>query len=290
MKTYRDCIPCFDRQALEAARLTGASQEAQKVILGEVIEAVKHLSMDMSPPEIAKTVYGIVDKHTGGVDAYRHLKEKSNLLALDLYPGLKRDVLASDDSLLSAVRLAVAGNVIDYGVSHVFSIEDEIEECLEKDFAVFDYDEFCRAIKKADNILYILDNAGEIVFDKLLVETISHPALVCAVRGKPIINDVTMEDALQVGLDKVAKVISSGSEIPGTVIKNCTEEFLEYYNNADMVISKGQGNFETLADESKNIFFIFKAKCPVVARHLGCHIGDIILKKSQSRTDTNTQK
>jgi uncharacterized protein with ATP-grasp and redox domains len=202
-------------------------------------------------------------------------------MAMELYPRLKKDIEGSEDALLSAVRLAVAGNVIDYGVPHSFDIENEIEDCLRKDFAIFDFEKFARAVKEAKNILYILDNAGEIVFDRILVEELAKD-VVCAVRGKPIINDVTMDDAVQVGLDKVTKVVSSGSDIPGTLPGACDESFRDHYRCADLIISKGQGNFETLADEDRPIFFIFKAKCPVVARHVGCKMGDIILKEQDT--------
>jgi len=141
---------------------------------------------------------------------------------------------------------------------------------------VFDYDEFKTSLKKAEKILYILDNAGEIVFDMILIEEINKE-IVCAVREKPIINDVTLEDAGQVQLERVAKVISSGSDIPGTVVSNCSDEFLKHYQEADIIISKGQGNFETLTDKDKKIFFIFKAKCPVVTAQLGCNLGDNVL-------------
>ena len=278
MKTYLECIPCFLRQALEAAKLAGVSDDIQKKIMDEVSVLLPGFSLDVTPPEIARTVYGIVDRHTGGSDAYRGVKEKSNTMAMELYPRLKKVVEASSDVLLSAVRLAVAGNVIDYGVPRSFDIEQEIEECLERDFAIFDFEAFSQAVRDAENVLYLLDNAGEIVFDKILIEEMKND-IVCAVRGRPIINDVTMEDAIQVGLDKVTKVISSGSDIPGTVVGECNDEFRELYERADLIISKGQGNYETLADEPKPIFFIFKAKCPVVARHMGCHVGDIILKR-----------
>ncbi len=278
MKTYLECIPCFLRQALDAARLAGAAPLTQKKILDEISVILPGFSLDVTPPEIARTVYGIVEEHTGGRDAYRQIKEKSNKMAMDLYPRLKKDIEGSENVLLSAVRLAVAGNVIDYGAPHSFDIENEIEECLRKDFAIFDFEEFSRAVKEAENILYILDNAGEIVFDRILVEELAKD-VVCAVRGKPIINDVTMDDAVQVGLDKVAKVVSSGSDIPGTLPDACDEGFRDLYRSADLIISKGQGNFETLADEERPIFFIFKAKCPVIARHVGCEMGDIILKK-----------
>ncbi len=281
MKTYLECIPCFLRQSLDAAKLAGADKKTQKIILDEVAKILPDFKLDVSPPEIAKTVYGIVDKYTGGVDAYRKIKEKSNFMAMELYPHLKKRIEGSENILLNAVRLAVAGNVIDYGVPYSFDIEKEIDECLQKDFAVFDFQDFENEVNEAEKILYILDNAGEIVFDKILVEELKSN-VICVVREKPIINDVTMEDAVQVGLDKVTKVISSGSDIPGTVPEKCAEEFLEYFNKADLVISKGQGNFETLADEKKPIFFIFKAKCPVIAEHVGCRVGDIILKRQKA--------
>ena len=280
MKTYLECIPCFLRQALEAAKLAGADKKTQKKVLDEIALLLSGFPTDVTPPEIARTVYSVTEKYTGGIDAYKRIKEKSNDMAMALYPRLKNVVESSEDVLLSALRLAVAGNVIDYGVPHAFDIEDEIEECLVKDFAVFDLDEFRRDLANAKNILYILDNAGEIVFDKILIEEMDRE-IVCAVRGEPIINDVTMDDAVQVGLDKAVKVISSGSDIPGTVPQECNKEFRAYYQAADMVISKGQGNYETLEGEKRPIFFIFKAKCQVVADHLGCRVGDIILKDSR---------
>jgi uncharacterized protein with ATP-grasp and redox domains len=280
LKTYLECVPCFLRQALDAAKLAGADKKTQKKVLDDVARMLPGFSLDVTPPEIARTVYGIVESHTEGKDAYKKVKKKSNDMAMELYPRLKKVVEASSDVLLSAVRLAVAGNVIDYGVPQSFDIEREIEECLERDFAIFDFKEFKSAVKNASNILYLLDNAGEIVFDRILIEEMDK-SIVCAVRGKPIINDVTMDDAREVGLDKVARVISSSSDIPGTVVQRCSKEFLGYYDNADVVISKGQGNFETLADEDKTIFFIFKAKCSVVAEHVGCREGDIILKKQR---------
>ncbi len=278
MKTYLECIPCFIRQALAAARLLKADKGTQKAIMDEVAVVLPKFSTEVTPPEIARKIYRIVEKYTGGEDAYKQLKHKCNKMAMGLYADLKEGVKKSEDPLLSAVRLAVAGNVIDYGIFDSFDIGKEIEECLEKDFAVFDFEEFRDELSRADRVLYILDNAGEIVFDKILIEEMGKD-VVCAVRGRPIINDVTMRDAEEVGLEKICKVISSGSDVPGTLPGDATEEFRKYYDNADVVISKGQGNFETLTDENRSIYFIFKAKCHVVASLLECELGDIILKR-----------
>lgn len=284
MKTYPECYKCFERQARDASRLNGLTPSAEDKVMEEVLQALLRFSPDITPPEIAIKVYGIVEAHSGRKDPYALLKDHSNKMVLELYPELKKKIEVSSDKLITAVRLAVAGNVIDYGVPHSFDIEKEVEECLQKPFACFDIDDFRKAVKEARNILYILDNAGEIVFDKLLMETIGKD-VVAAVRGKAIINDVTMRDAVSVGLDKVARVISSGSDIPGTVPSKCTAEFAEYFRKADLIISKGQGNYETLAEEQGPTFFIFKAKCDVVARHAGCRTGDIILKRNRVTGD-----
>ena len=278
MKVHNECFECFIRQAKDASRLNALDPGAEGSVVSEVSRALTGFSPDVSPPEIARLVYGIVEAHSGKKDPYKALKQKSNDIALKMYPGLKKRVEDSADKLLSAVRLAVAGNVIDYGLPHVFDVEKEIEECLEKPFAVFDYDDFRKAAADARRILYVLDNAGEIVLDRLLIETIGKD-IVAAVRSETIINDVTRDDAVFVGLDRVCRVIPSGSDMPGTVISRCGEEFRRHYEEADLIISKGQGNYETLSDEKRPIYFIFKAKCAVVARHVGCRLGDIILKR-----------
>ncbi|HNX90878.1 MAG TPA: ARMT1-like domain-containing protein [Candidatus Omnitrophota bacterium] len=281
MRTALECIPCFVRQALDSARRAGLDKDTQRRVMDEVSDALPGFSVEMTPPEIARIVYDIVDKYTSGLDVYKHIKEQSNRKCLDLYLRMKEDVSRAEDSILAAIRLAAAGNVIDYGLPHAFDIEREIKECSSKKMAIFDYDEFRSELSSARDILLVLDNAGEIVFDRILVETLGKNT-VCAVRGKHIINDVTIADAKQVGLDKTSRVISSGSRIPGTVVRDSTPEFKKYWEDADIVISKGQGNFETLGEEKRDVYFIFKAKCPVVARCLGCQQGDIVLKKQKA--------
>ena len=271
------------RQALDSAKISGADAKTQKSILDEAMHVLPVCDLGTTPPEIAHKVYGIVRRLTKNKDAYLTIKEDSNRKAMELYPQLKKTVKNSADPLMSAVRLAVAGNVIDYGLPHAFDINTEIEECLKKDFAIFDFDRFRDALDSADRVLYILDNAGEIVFDRILIEEMKKE-VICAVREKPVINDVTRQDAVQTGLDSVATIITSGSEFPGTVLNKCRKGFLEEFSRADMVISKGQGNFETLSEANRIVFFILKVKCAVVARHLECDTGDIVLKKHQSRS------
>jgi uncharacterized protein with ATP-grasp and redox domains len=140
---------------------------------------------------------------------------------------------------------------------------------------------FRQAVNDAREILYIADNAGEIVFDRLLIERLPIEKVTVAVKGSPVINDVTMEDALVAGLPRIVEVIDNGSDAPGTILESCSGYFQERFEKADLVIAKGQGNYETLSDIDKNIFFILKAKCPVIARDIGCEVGQMIFQKTK---------
>lgn len=287
MKTYLDCIPCFFRQALDAARLAGADDKTQKKILDKLAKEMECFSLECSPPEMGKIIYGLVIEVTGKKDPYKKIKEKSNKMALDILPILKKRIESSKDRMLTALEFAIAGNIIDYGAKNSLDIDKEINDIIneidcEDKKAVFSYDNFKRDLNKAKTILYIADNAGEIIFDRLLIEEIKGLGkdIVCAVRESPIINDALKEDALTAGIDKVARIISSGSDAPGTILEACSDEFKGIFDRADLIISKGQGNFESLAEKTKRpIYFLFRVKCPIVAEHVNCKVGSIILKK-----------
>ena len=279
MRTYLDCVPCFFTQALKAARIAGADENMQKKILGEVSKLVPEFPLDSTPPEMGRVVYQLVNKLTGKEDPFREIKKDSNQLILNLYPKLKMMVENSKDRILTAVRLATAGNIIDYGAPTSFEIEEEVANCLKSNFAVFNYLEFKQALDNAELILYLGDNAGEIVFDKLLIEEMEKNTIY-VVRDKPIINDALIEDAHDCGVDKIARVISSGSDAPGTVLNLCSREFLEIYHKAPLIISKGQGNFEALSEENIPIFYLLKVKCPVIAKDIRCKVNDMILKSN----------
>ena len=289
MKTYLDCIPCFFKQALEAARMAGANKRTQKRILNELARVLPKFPLTSPPPEMGKVIYGLVKKVTKKKDPYLGIKEKSNKLALSIYDRLKKKVSRSHDKLLMAVELAIAGNIIDYGVKNSLNVDTELKRILdeenkaikEESKAIFDYKNFKRTLSNAKSILYLADNAGEAVFDRILIEEIKstdkEKNIIYAVKEKPVINDALTEDALTCGIDKVAKVISSGSDAPGTIPSLCSKTFLSMYKKADMVISKGQGNFEALSTTKRQVFFLFMAKCPVIAKDVGCEVGDVIL-------------
>jgi len=249
----------------------------QRKVLNEIAKAIPKFPLNSTPPEMSITINKIVHQFTNSLDPYKKIKDKCNKTALNLYPELKERVKKADDSLLTAIKVAIAGNVIDLGVPGKFNIEKDLKSTLQQDFAILDYTEFKKALRKTDEILYIADNAGEVVFDRVLIEELNKK-VIYVTRGGPVLNDATIEDALFCGIDKIAKVISSGSHAPGTILSYCSDEFLNYYNEAKLIIAKGQGNYETLSEEKKLIFFLLKAKCPVIAKDLGCKTGDIILK------------
>jgi uncharacterized protein with ATP-grasp and redox domains len=277
MKTYLDCIPCMMEQALQTGRIATTDESKIKKLLDALGDRVKDIPLENTPPETATFIYQKIKEITGVYDPYKKIKEQNIRQVIELYPYLKELVSKSDDPLLTAIRLAIAGNVIDYGANRHFHIDDEIEKALKQDFAVLDYDKFKEGLVKARSVLYLGDNAGESVFDKLLIETMNKP-ITYVVREEPIINDVTKWDAVMSGLNEVAEIISSGANTPAIILNLCNEEFIKKFNEADLIISKGQGNYEGLSDVGRPVFFLLKAKCDLIARELHVVKDAIILK------------
>jgi len=282
MKLYLDCIPCFMQQALRAGRMATSDEKKLKQILDETGEMVKTISMHSTPAEIGMSVYRIVSEITGVRDPYKSMKQQHIAETKSIYPELEKIMANSEDKLLTAIRIAIAGNVIDLGVKKSFDIVKDVKNILEQDFAIFDYSAFKTQLEKTENILYIGDNVGESVFDKILIKELKKP-VTYAVRTIPIINDVTMEDAIESGLDEVAELIDSGCESPGIIINQSTPEFLKIFNTSGLIISKGQGNFEGLSDCNRQVFFLLKTKCPIISNHIGVEDGSIILKESTTK-------
>jgi len=282
MKTFFDCISCFIRQSLDSVRLVTDDESLHERLLREVLRTLGEMDLRQSPPAMAQRIHRLIRELTGESDPYRAIKDRFNRLALDIYPELRDHVERSADPLETAIRLVIAGNVIDMGVNNQLTdeqVHDAIGHALE---APFDAKPaaFSEAISDAKDILYLADNAGEIVFDRLLIEQLPLEKVTVVVKGSPIINDATMEDAEAAGITRMVEVIDNGSDAPGTIIDDCSEAFRRRFDGADLVIAKGQGNYETLSDVSKDIFFILKAKCPVIARDLGCEVGSLVLRRS----------
>ena len=279
MKTQLDCFPCLLSQALNTAKMVKTEKEKIHNILKQVCLFLPTMSLDVTPSEFGREVYRIVSTVTGIKDPFQEIKTQHTNQALQLYPKLKALIRSSEDPVLTAIRISIAGNVIDFGTNAKFDMEKDLEVILKMDFAIDHYLAFCKALNEANTILFIGDNAGETVFDRLLIEELGKPVKY-AVRERPIINDAIFEDAVEAGIDKVAEIFSSGCDAPGCILSLCSEKFLELYREADFIISKGQGNYEGLSDEDRPIFFLLKAKCPVVSGDIGVREGSIILKKA----------
>ena len=277
MKTFLDCLPCMMSQALRAGRIATDDEKKIKELLDSVGAMMKDIPLENTPPETGDIIYKEVRKITGVFDPYKKIKESNIQEAISLYPELKEIIRKSDNKLLTAIRFAIAGNVIDLGAGKEFNIVEDVREILQQDFAIFDFNEFQTHLEKANSILYIGDNAGESVFDKILIEELKKP-VTYVVRDIPVINDVTYEDAVASGIDKVTEIISSGSSAPAVIPELCDENFMEKFNAADMVISKGQGNYEGLSNVDRSVFFLLKTKCHVIANDLNVKEDDIVLK------------
>ncbi len=293
MRTYIDCIPCLYNQALSASRTAGCSEETQLEILHKVAGILPELSLTDSPPKNAVPVYRTVEEISGNPDPFKEEKQANNNAAMSIYPELKKRVAASKDMLLTGIEIAISGNIIDYAVASHINLKEEIGKILamedsaieREESRLFAIDKFRQALKNAQKIIYIGDNAGEIVFDRVLAETLvtlfPEKELTYAVRGRPIINDITMDDAEQVGMTSVCPVVSSGSPAPGAVPELCSPEFQTLLNGADLIISKGQGNYESLSGTGLPVFFLLRVKCPVISRHVKADMGDICLISEQ---------
>ncbi|MGM0453376.1 MAG: damage-control phosphatase ARMT1 family protein [Thermodesulfobacteriota bacterium] len=277
MQTYFDCLPCFFTQALNACRFMQLTDPETKRILDAVAERIKDIPMQSAPPETGRQVYRIIREYTRNPDPYKQVKQENTARALSLYPAMKQMVDAAEDRLLAAIKIATAGNVIDCGVNKPYEIETEIGQIMHNEFGIFDESPFRKHLHRADRVLYIGDNAGECVFDRVLIEELEKP-VIYVVRSHPVINDATIEDALEAGIDRVAQIVSSGTDAPGTVLSTCTDDFLALFENSDIVISKGQGNYEALSGQDRPVFFLLKAKCGVVAADLDVREGQMVFK------------
>ena len=296
MHTYLDCVPCFVRQALDSARLVTKDDQKHQLLLREILKQIAKMDLSQPPPAMARRIHKSIRKFTGIKDPYAKIKKQSNEFALTLYPKLKRIVNSSKKPFLTAVQLAIAGNIIDFGVHSAKmeidrkQIHDSIENALKSDIDLRIINEFKKRIKDADSILYLADNAGEIVFDRILIEEMPLEKITVAVKGHPIINDATIDDAKASGIFDMVKVIENGSDAPGTILNLCSASFRKEFERADLIISKGQGNYETLSSIQKNIFFLFKSKCPVISNHIGMEIGKAVILRNREEHELHKHR
>ncbi len=282
MRTYIDCIPCFFGQALRAARMAGMAEEDIWSLLLDVAAAVRDFAPTDPPPKFGKFVYGLVRRRSGVDDPFAEAKRRHTKLALAALDFVYEFISHSDDKLDSALLVSAAGNVLDFGAHKgVVDLEETLERVLSTEQALWQLDALRERLRKAQKVLVVGDNAGEAVFDRVLLEVLGElfPAasLFYAVRGGAVINDATRKDAEAAGIDKVAKLVDTGSDAPGILMDEVSEDFARIFRCADVVIAKGQGNYETLDGIGREVFFVMTVKCEVVSGHVGVPKGEVVL-------------
>ncbi|MDA8170654.1 MAG: ARMT1-like domain-containing protein [Nitrospiraceae bacterium] len=281
MKVHPDCFPCFFRQAVIALRLSRAEERFEAVMKGIMPELLK-ADFSKSPAHATTFMHRRI-REILATDPFKKVKSDYNRLAMEACVRFSEAVSSSDDPLFTASRLAIAGNIIDFGIFTSVDIGATVERALDGPIACDNYAAFRKEIEKAGGILYLLDNAGEIAFDRTLIELLVKMGkdVTAVVKGCPVLNDATMEDARETGLTDICRVVDNGSDCIGTILDMTSPGFRNIYEKAGLVISKGQGNFETLMDEGKrkNIFFLFQSKCEVVSRELALPLKSMLLKR-----------
>ncbi len=283
MKTCLECIPCFGKQIVEVAGMLEGDEKKQREAVRGMMAAFADFDLDDSPPLFAQRLSRIARPYLEGRDPFHDIKERFNNLAMHILPGLEIRVKEAPDPFGLAARLCIVGNVIDSGVVSYKLEEDAVTEEImnaSEEELFGDIEPLRESFLNANKILWLADNAGEIVLDQLLLSFVDPGRVTIAVRGMPILNDATLSDAREIGLTSMYRVIENGSDAPGTILEDCSHEFRKAFDEADLIISKGQGNYETLSSFSDDrIFYLLKAKCPIIARDLNCDIGRLVIQK-----------
>lgn len=275
MQTGSDCLVCFLRQALAAVRRSTANPQVHWQLLTEIGAMLASFDPLIPPPENAVHYYRLIARQTGIADPYAQEKHEGNTFALGVEARTRELIREADDPLLAAVQFAINANVLDYGSQYLLDREAALASCRQP-LVVNHYASLQRYIAGKPTILFLADNCGEIVFDKLLIELLVDRGckVTVAVRHSPIINDATLEDAMTCGLDRLCPVITNGADVPGTPLQSCSEDFRQHFANADCIISKGMGNYECLSDTDRPLFFLFVVKCTTVRQHLTSRFPD----------------
>jgi damage-control phosphatase, subfamily I len=287
MRTYLDCYPCLVRHAIEAARLTSVDTGRQEELVQHVLRRVAAVTPPHTPVRFTAEIHELIRAFLGVSDPYARIKQKANQAALDMLPDLRRRCTAAPDRLQTAARMAIAGNIIDHGsLGEAYDLPATLDQCLTSPLGINDFESFRSELNAARHIVYVGDNAGEIAFDRLFIEEIRNASaanIAFIVRGSPILNDVTAVDAEVVGLTDWVRVVASGEGAPGCELDRSPPEVCALFDSADLIISKGQGNYEALSDEPYPIYFFLKVKCPVIERDIGARKGDSVLKRSDRK-------
>ncbi|HNS10830.1 MAG TPA: ARMT1-like domain-containing protein [Candidatus Ozemobacteraceae bacterium] len=282
MNITLDCLPCFVRHTIEVMRSFTVETGLADAMVRDVIRQMAEVDFALTPPEFAAEVHAMIRSRLGIADPYLQIKRDANRFAARLIPELEKRLEKSSDRLRQALLYSIAGNIIDSGVSAVTPDSEVMQsiEMAEAQSPAIDHSEkLLRELRRAEKIVILGDNAGEIYFDRLLLQELKKDNITYIVKGSPILNDALHEDAIEAGIDRYARVLDTGVAIPGTVLRKCLPAVLEAIQAADVIVSKGQANFETMGEcADPRVFFTLRAKCHVIAREIGVPQGSFVIK------------
>ena len=286
MKSTVDCMPCYIKQVISTLRIAGIKEEEQYPIINALFPTIAQLDPLKTPAENSSIVLFETYRLIGNDDPYREAKEASNQLARTFYPAMERIVSYSENPLLTALKTSAAGNVIDMGINPDFDLGASISQELQRGFQRDDFETFQEMLRKGGPLVMIGDNSGEIVFDYLLLSLLKDftNELYYVVKGGPILNDATMDDAEEVGISLIAKTITTGNNYLGVIPEKCSQELCSAIEAASVVLAKGQANYETLEGTSlagDKTFFLLQTKCPAIAENLDVELGDSVFVRNK---------
>ena len=278
MRTFPECYKCLVGQAMSAMDSAEIDQKTQSQTIKKVLDTLKNADDSLSPPELASQTNRVIRDSIGIEDLYKDIKSKSHRIALEYLGDLMDLSKQGKDKLEQGLKISAAGNMVDILHAREYHLWHEVEIAIRQELHGGSVESFRKRIKESPFMLYLADNVGETVFDRVFIETLDIP-VIYAVKGGPILNDATLEDALAAGIDQVAEIIETGSRGPGTILNQCSEEFQQLFKKSNLILAKGQANYETLDTQGERIFFLLRVKCPIISREIKYSIGSLVLKQ-----------
>ena len=290
MKTRLECIPCLARQALDAVVETVDDPDRREILLRRLLHEIADGDWSGTPPALAQRLHRTIRRELANPDPCLDIKVRMNRMAEQLVPAMRERIRTHPDPREAAVRVAIGGNLLDVGAKTQIAAE-ELPAHLDRIWSQplrGEVDALFDAAEQAESILYLADNAGEIYFDRLLLEHLPAAKTTLAVRGRPVLNDATREDAALAGIPELVPVIDNGSDAPGTILEDCSDDFRAAFDRAGLIIAKGQGNYETLSESDRPVFFLFTVKCPLVADRVGEPVGSLVARPGRAAATGKT--
>lgn len=286
MKIQEKCLPCIVNQVLKVTNMAGLQDKER--LLKKVFSYLSEVDYQTSTtPELIGEIFSLLKQETGNSDPYRETRIKYNTMFLEQLPDFEHKIDSTENPFLMAIKYAIMGNIIDFNPIHNYllsDIQNSLSHLDDEQLVIDDSQTLMKELKQAKSILYLGDNCGEICLDKIMLKKMKELNPSCHIyfgtRGEAVVNDSIEEDAYFVGIDTYATIVSNGDCSLGTVLRRTSREFQDIYNNADIIIAKGQANYESLSTEKGNIYFLLMTKCGVIADDIGVPEMKMVCMKS----------